>query len=429
MRAKSLCTVLSLCLLTSTASWAATRMSASAALADVTVAVNAAADGDTVSIPAGSVTWSGTLTVTKGITIQGAGIGATNITAGAAITLIQFNPGSDKAFRLTGVTLNGGTYTVDINGSTNGSYVLDKFRIDHNSFNTNTTSIHAGGWLEGLIDHNQFLNANRGILVQGDNNYAWARTIAAGTSHALFIEDNTWTITNAGGAGLNECVYHQEGGRTVIRYNTFDASTYTADNAYFLDSHGHFIGMSARGQPILEIYNNTFNAYRIAGFMNIRGGSLLVHDNDFTVATGSPTAVHLTEEESWYSGILGSLRTQWPAEDQVNNTFIWNNTLHGFSTIVTSWHPEDAPFIQKDRDYFLHAPEGAGGPDSVGYEYYTGTMQGGAQTPPTTGDAGSMAFSATGANKYYPYTPYAYPHPLQGASSGPAAPTGLRLVP
>jgi hypothetical protein len=44
----------------------------SVAYADVAAAVALARDGDTVIVPAGTADWSATLTVTKGIKIQGA---------------------------------------------------------------------------------------------------------------------------------------------------------------------------------------------------------------------------------------------------------------------------------------------------------------------------------------------------------------------
>src|ERR1700756_363816 len=45
---------------------------ASPSLRDVQSAVGAARDGDTVMVPAGTVSWTSALDVTKGITIQGA---------------------------------------------------------------------------------------------------------------------------------------------------------------------------------------------------------------------------------------------------------------------------------------------------------------------------------------------------------------------
>src|SRR5713226_8536946 len=45
----------------------------SVSLADVGSAVGSAREGDTVMVPAGTASWTSTLTITKGITIEGAG--------------------------------------------------------------------------------------------------------------------------------------------------------------------------------------------------------------------------------------------------------------------------------------------------------------------------------------------------------------------
>ena len=44
----------------------------SAALADVKTAIAAAGEGDTVIVPSGEASWTSTLVITKGITLQGA---------------------------------------------------------------------------------------------------------------------------------------------------------------------------------------------------------------------------------------------------------------------------------------------------------------------------------------------------------------------
>ena len=49
----------------------------SASLSDVAAAIASAADGDTVTIPDGTATWTRTLQVRKAITLQGAGVGVT----------------------------------------------------------------------------------------------------------------------------------------------------------------------------------------------------------------------------------------------------------------------------------------------------------------------------------------------------------------
>src|SRR5437870_2153368 len=57
--------------------WAATINAASCSQANVNSAITSAVDGDTVIIPAGTCSWTTTLTITKGISLLGAGAGST----------------------------------------------------------------------------------------------------------------------------------------------------------------------------------------------------------------------------------------------------------------------------------------------------------------------------------------------------------------
>src|ERR1700722_20672630 len=51
---------------------AGTINAASASLSDVVSAINSASDGDTVIVPPGTASWTSAITITKGITLQGA---------------------------------------------------------------------------------------------------------------------------------------------------------------------------------------------------------------------------------------------------------------------------------------------------------------------------------------------------------------------
>jgi hypothetical protein len=76
---------------------------------DVQVAINAAADGDTVIIPNGTCTWDSGVTTTKQIKIQGQTKGSVKLVMGAGISvydtaLIHFTTGGGtmKLFTMSG---------------------------------------------------------------------------------------------------------------------------------------------------------------------------------------------------------------------------------------------------------------------------------------------------------------------------------------
>jgi hypothetical protein len=406
----------------------ATHTAASASYSDVNTALGLCSDKDILQIPdsGGAVSWAGsTLDLgTKAIMVQGAGGTSTHLTHNTDTPFINLSPGSNKYQRVTGIYFDALTNTgaerisISIGGSRNGSYNVDRMRIDHCTFNKGKWTIQTWGWVSALVDHNSFTNCDIAVGLVGEDNQAWVRSIVAGSADAMFIEDNTFTMDNNSDVSLNEQVYHCEGSRAVVRHNTFDGTARTGDDSLCIESHGnlaYYVGNNSdfRGQPIIEIYNNVMNVHHTYRFINIRGGSVLVHNNAATTISGTAPVIMMIEEESGEgtSGGFSPLRTAWPAQDQVNNCFFWGNTLNGSplvdGTDIILFGPLSIPFIQVNRDYFLAAPASSGG-----YEYYTGSRQGGSQTHPTEADTGTMAFSA-GTQAYYPYTSYTYPHPLQ----------------
>src|SRR6266496_5483288 len=124
--------------------------------ASVRACIHSAADGDIVTIPAGTFTWTSALNITKGITLQGqttvSGAGTANpiINDGtivrddtprsgayAYILAAQMATGT-QSFRLTGITFTAGTTTVLCPG--NGPIRLHadtenkNMRVDHCHF-------------------------------------------------------------------------------------------------------------------------------------------------------------------------------------------------------------------------------------------------------------------------------------------------------
>lgn len=443
-----------------TTSSAANRNAASCSYSDVSAAYSAASVGDTVVVPSGNCTWSSKLTITKGITLQGAGSSLTMITSSmsSGSSLIVITPASDTTLtRVTGIgfqlgTLNSGRRAITIDGRPNTAFIPRNIRVDHNAINGgggNPGGIVTFNQVYGVIDHNTFTNVYSGVFGWGafDQSQIWvdaykAGGIKAGTADAMFVEDNLFKYTTAiNGANVDASVYIQQGASYVVRHNTFDASTISVNVIELMYNHhgnqNYCKGAGCdpfRGQPIFESYNNTgICAANNCEFMSMRGGSNIIHDETFK-ASGTPWAVvKFDEEECWQTAFFSPLRTEWPAQDQVMNSFVWNVNYNGSNitdvTIAADNGGCAKKFIVKDRDYFMHAPQASGGKES-----FTGTRYGGSTTAPTTSDTGSMTFSSSGSNAYYPYSPYIYPHPLVGGTTGGttggtlAAPSALRLI-
>ena len=403
----------------------------------VNESVNNATSGNTVYVPAGNCMWNNTLIITKAITLQGAGSNYTHISSTVNDTytsLVSITLSSNVPVRITNIHFNYstnyiGARSIQINGKTDNSFAYTQIRIDHNKFEKGTRAIFSSGRVEGVIDQNEFVNNNIGVGISGEDNHAWNRTISAGTSHALFIENNTFWIDNNTNQEPNEAIYPQTGARTVVRYNLCNTTQFTTlSNFQWHTSHGNqdYYNLSNggydafRGQPILESYGNIVAFYHsYSPFYSMRGGSVIIYNETITYAYGSnPGAIRLTEEEDWQGAFFNPLRTVWPAEDQVMNSFIWNVSVNGapISDVILGTS-NDSTFIQQNRDYFMHAPNATGG-----REYYT-NRSGAAGTYPTDGSyifnySGTMNFSSSVANAYYPYIPYYYPHPLVSGIPG-----------
>src|SRR5438477_6004788 len=163
---------------------------------------NAALNGDTITLPSGTFTWTTRVTITKAITLQGAGAGQTIVRDGMQSgqlilwTLVEGFPS-----RVTGINFQDGGRTqfanapvgvLHVDGSnTNGTTI----RFDHN-----TCDLHGGLVFDtalGVIDHNT-IDANKGTVYPYASHWngtnlgdgSWAAPTAFGSSQFLFIEDN-----------------------------------------------------------------------------------------------------------------------------------------------------------------------------------------------------------------------------------------------
>jgi len=243
-------------------------------------------NGDTITIPAGTFNWTTRVTISKSITLQGAGVGNTIIKDAVNGTqLIQVGLVANNLTRITGIEFqDGGRANNQLGGilkftgsNTDGS----KLRMDHCQFDDLNGMIVADTVI-GVMDHNTFIRAtkNGDSVVIYDNFWnggtlgdkSWSDTTQFGSDRFLFLEDN---IFRNNGDGLHGVTDSYAGARFVVRYNQiFDEAVYT---------HGTESNGRARGTRAVEVYNNNYvgtDRNRFLGQM--RSGVVLFHDNTIT---------------------------------------------------------------------------------------------------------------------------------------------------
>ena len=264
----------------------------SAGRTDVGDCYTAAAPEDTINVPAGSASWSTTLTMTKGVKLIGAGSGCplacngattiTNTTGGSLITYVPATPTANQAFRLSGFTFdgNGGSGPVLGLDTVNTNVPQTKVRIDHNRFqNQNTTDstqsyIHRQGLFFGLVDHSYtiggviFMRSN----LAGNEDFNWWRNVPGirfgAADNNFYFEDNWFNVSDV----TMDCI---EGFRYAMRYNVFNGG-----GAPVLDLHGN--NGSQTGCFGAELYGNDYRGG--TSIFDDRGGITYVHHNTNNVS-------------------------------------------------------------------------------------------------------------------------------------------------
>jgi len=287
----------------------ATYTAASCNQADVQTAIAnelaSAADGDIISIPSGSCSWSGstmTASFTHSVTIQGAG--AISATAGGVSTtgsdltsitnnigqMMQFATTSGKSFRFTGIailaTANAANGMVEISGTSVA------VRVDHCHFYVNSVGLRLDGSVLGVADHNYFSNDassldndiafHNGAGWNGSSesgnaigDHSWADTDHWGTSEFFFVEDNQFSNGDIGDA--------HDGARYVLRYNTMLETSFGSAGQMY--NHG-LTNARGRATRAAEVYMNTFTQPGATGQNNpvyaLNSGTLLFWGNTIT---------------------------------------------------------------------------------------------------------------------------------------------------
>jgi hypothetical protein len=268
---------------------------------DVAAKIAAASDGDTVTIPAGSFTWSNNVTITgKGIKLQGAGAGRI---VGRSLTSIAIGTGSKVFTTQSGLTLPNGT----------------TLRIER-----------PGNDVDGT---------------QGGSGRTWTRLWMEGTVTSYSGSTLTMDITSTGGSGTHAIWVIGTRPQTTITYtNAVNGSMITAveDASHTVEITGirflwsndgagvHHITVNGSGKPV-KIHDNYFEMDGEEDTFNIlveRNQGIIWSNSflsfPFSVAGTGIKVAHQTD--AWTS--LSKMGTN--DVGQTNCLYIEDNDFHAF---------------------------------------------------------------------------------------------------
>jgi len=262
---------------------------------------NAVLDGDTITIPSGTFTWSTRVNITRAITLQGAGVGQTIIRdAVQNDKLLQVTLVPGQLTRITGIEFRDGGRTnvqpapagiIHVDGSnTDGS----RFRMDHCRWN-DLNGYMVTDTVIGVLDHNEVVIGNHVLewlypycsrwngASYGDG--SWAAPVNWGSGDFLFIEDNTLTSTNTTyEASFTDCF---GGARIVARHNMVTRGLFA--------NHGTESPGRSRSCRAMDIYSNTIDLMNVNRYVSgCRGGTILFHDNTVLHAGGAQALATLS---------------------------------------------------------------------------------------------------------------------------------------
>lgn len=390
----------------------------SASQTDVQACVTAASSGDTILVPAGTVSFSAAVTIpsTKCLTINGQN--GVTITNAPAFVLNQSNSCESRitGFTFTGTSGNEPNVDIWVLGGTSAS------RIDNNTFTAAGTNIFIEVYDIGsggqsyplLIDHNTFnCGYQSGSACEAIHNegatccseVGWTNNVTPGGPNMVFIEDNTFNQTGGNGGNVISALESFYGAQTVFRHNTLN---YSAQ----VDQHGTASYVGARWW---EIYDNQFNSkgYNQCCFITVRGGTGVIWGNQTdgtsTSSSGS-TFINLYNE----NGSTSSWPNEWQIGSGMNGYTNGHNSCPGPLNSAPAYVWGNAEFLE------VGSGGGASGTVLLGRDYFSSASQ------PATMNWWEQ--STDSCSTTYSYTPYTYPHPLQGQGTTVAAPSGLAAV-
>ena len=438
---------------------AATRTAATTSQADVQAQVTASAPGDTVIIPAGSSTWAGGITLSRGIIIAGAGVGNTNLTktngdpSGAVFNVSPSATAlaNDETFKITGISFLGGNtslslivvYTGGVTTKPLKNLIIGDCRFANTGGSTSGAgTIYINGQVRGVIYNNTFDRCGFVLRVLGnDDKTEWTNgnfPFAYFNSDNLFFENNTIMFSSSFTGGEPGWSEVGQGGRLCCRYNSYNYANTTYHGEVW-DIHGFQNWPGGQtGTMISEYYGNTLtNAggsgtpYSVA---NHRGSWGMFHNNIYTNHTG---AININQYDLPSEGGSGCDAVTGVTGGQVNNTYTFNCTRDGVAINMVEGQIGNGCGVSENNGYWNFNPSFNGttgigrgaAPPTTAFPTCTkgvGYWQNASPNPtsnPTIIQAGHF-WKATANNTWTDLgSPYTYPHPLRGGAPPPTPPT------
>ena len=315
--------------------------------ADVQQLVDAAGPDGLIGLPVGCYRITTTINIPPGVQLIGAGMDKTILyrepgrSYSQPILRVQGRMDAPGGTQISGLALVG-VRQADDTGEDYGLIIssLSDFRVDHCYFEGfGFAGARVEGTSRGVIDHSIFLdnfkpgidNLGYGVVVYGAG--LWEAEIQPGGAQATFVEDSIFM-------GNRHAIAANAGAHYVFRYNQVLQGVV----ACAVDAHGMGYG-STHGTRYVEIYHNVIEdpVYDWCG-IGIRGGAGVIFGNTID---GYDNPILLILE--W--GTPDNLKTVYPAFEQVQDFYIWDNHITGGPT-EPQVDETGAGFIEAGRDYF-----------------------------------------------------------------------------